>query len=410
MHLRIFNTFEPPAPIYRELLPRLTAAGHEVEVLLSATNYRAGQERGRDASVAWRPISSLFAPRLPGRARKLGIHATFAAGASLRSLVARRPDLNLFLTQPPLYQYWGRILGALRGQPYAVLIMDLYPWLAIEAGAMSRTSAASRLAQRTMAATLRGAETVITIGTCMRRRVIDLGVDPARVKIARNWANTEDIHPVAPADNALRRELGVADKTVVMYSGNLALSHDFDDLIDVMGRLQGREDIVFLFVGGGSRLPALQRAVEAARLTNVRFEGYQPYERLAESLSVGDMHFVTLREGFEGLVVPSKAYGVLAAGRPMIYQGSAATEVAEMITEHTAGAIVPNGDADALEAAIVRFADDPALREAAGQRARSAATGPYHAETALAAFTEHIVGQAPRAGGGAADAARAEAR
>jgi glycosyltransferase involved in cell wall biosynthesis len=151
------------------------------------------------------------------------------------------------------------------------------------------------------------------------------------VVIIRNWSDPQKIFPIAPDDNRLRRDLGLEGKFVIEYSGNLGISHDFQDLMTVDEELADKEDIRFLFTGDGVRLKEVREFATLRRLPNVMFLPYQDASVLAESLSAGDVHFVSLRSGFEGLVVPNKVYGVMAAGRPVISQGEGSGKVARMV-------------------------------------------------------------------------------
>lgn len=161
-----------------------------------------------------------------------------------------------------------------------------------------------------------------------------------------------------------------------------------------------------MFVGGGSRLVEVRDVAERAKLQNVAFLPFQPYEMLAEALSRGDVHFVSLRPGFEGLVVPSKAYGVLAAGRPIIYEGVRSGEIARMIQEENVGTVVEPGDAEQLERAVLRAKDDAFWREGAARAARELAVTRYSASRALNAYGSILTGETRDAGDSDPTAAR----
>ena len=125
----------------------------------------------------------------------------------------------------------------------------------------------------------------------------------------------ELVYPIPAAESRLRRELGLDGKFVVLYSGNMGVSHYFDDLLEVIRRCQDEAKLHFVFIGEGQRRGEIENFFRRHQPRNVSLLLFQPMEQLAESLSLGDVHFVSLRAGFEGLVVPSKVYGALAAGR-----------------------------------------------------------------------------------------------
>lgn len=386
MKLRFFNTFEPVIPLYRQLLPHLRAQGFEAEAVLANRRYRPGGLRAGEAPFPIREVPTLAPGGLRSRVGKLCVYATYSLSAAIVSLLSRGVDLNVFLTQPPLFSAWGQVLRLLRRQRYLMIVMDLYPWVAIQAGALRPSGLPARLAGAAAATTLRRAEGVVVIGRCMAERVAALGVERERIHLIPNWADTEVVQPIPTESNRLRRELGLDGKLVVMYSGNLGVTHYFDDLLAVAGRLKKRQEVAFLVAGGGSRLSEVQDTARDAGLSNVHLLGYQRHQDLALSLSAGDLHFVSLRSGFEGLVVPSKAYGVLAAGRPLIYQGSPQGEIARMIAEDEVGKVVAQGDVDGLEAAIVSALEDPPWRHRTGARARRLAEVRYSPAPGLAAY------------------------
>lgn len=385
MKIRFFNTFDTAAPFFKQLLPYLHGRGHEVEVLIASRTYRPGGLRPGSRGFRVRALPTLTFPGIR-RLRLVTIHATYALSAAVVSIVSRHADVNVFLTQPPLFGIWGSVLHRARNQPYSVLIMDLYPWVAVAAGLLDPNGLSTRLATKLARRTLSRAQRVIVIGRCMAERVERLGIASHRIRTIHNWADPSTVQPVPPEVNRLRRQHGLHDRFVVMYSGNLGVSHYFEDLLEVAFRLRHHERIRFLFVGRGPRLAEVRSGVEKMGLRNVLFLDFQPYERLSESLSMGDIHFVSLREGFEGLVVPSKAYGALAAGRPLLYQGSASGEIARVVEEHDIGEVIPQGHPEDLEAAILRAEQDHDWRQAAGARARSLTETRYGPAAALSSY------------------------
>jgi len=399
MRLRFFNTFDTAAPFFRTLLPFLAARGHEAEAVFARQKYRPGGLGAVDGAYRIREVPTIAPGGVESRTGKASIALSYALSAATLSLSSGWPDLNVFLTQPPLFASWGRVLRSVRRRPYCLIGMDLYPWVAIEAGVMSRTGFKTATARSLAVASLKGAARVIVIGRCMAERVAALGVPEDRIRLISNWADPTVIRPVPPEANDLRDRFELRDKFVVMYSGNLGVSHYFDDLMAVAHRLQELPDVVFLFVGSGSRLTEVQLRSEELGLSNVRFLGYQKYEQLSESLSMGDVHFVSLRNGFEGLVVPSKTYGVLAAGRPVIYQGSPHGEIARMLEETETGAVMEPGSAEALEAAILRAYHDADWRLEAGRRARRVAVEKYSPEIGLTSYAETFEALATHGGG-----------
>jgi glycosyltransferase involved in cell wall biosynthesis len=175
---------------------------------------------------------------------------------------------------------------------------------------------------------------------------------------------------------------------VVAYSGNLGRVHEFDTLLEAASLLRDADDVRFLVIGRGPRLAEVRARAARERLDHVRFEPPQERSVLAASLGVGDVHVSILRPEFEGLVHPSKLYGILAAGRPTLFVGSVTGETARILHDTQAGVAIPTGDARGLADAIVRLKADPAARIAMGSNARRAFQAAYDMPIALAKWAD----------------------
>jgi colanic acid biosynthesis glycosyl transferase WcaI len=169
----------------------------------------------------------------------------------------------------------------------------------------------------------------------------------------------------------------------------MGVSHDFDAIMDAAARLKTEAGIRFVFIGGGSRRSEIERGMQARSLENVLLLPFQPMERLAESMSLGDVHLVSLRRGFEGLVVPSKAYGAMAAGRPLIYLGAPEGEIARMILETRSGSVIADtSDGKELARVLREYFTDPERRTREGSNALHASKNEYSRSTALSAYID----------------------
>ena len=195
-------------------------------------------------------------------------------------------------------------------------------------------------------------------------------VSTDRVRVIANWAHEEAIVPMPTSASSLRARLGAEARFVVAYSGNLGRAHDADTLFAAAQMLQTTPGIMFLMVGGGHRMQLLRDRVEASALGNVHFLPYQPLEQLADALAAADLHLVSLRPELEGLIVPSKFYGIAAAARPIGFIGDRDGELARLIAAHDCGFSVAQGDARALADAVLALFAAPAQALAQGKRAR----------------------------------------
>lgn len=391
MNVLLLNQFFPPdlAPtgqMAAELGEDLVAAGFEVTALASRGTYLGGgalpkRERHRGIDVVRVAATSLGKRTLVHRAVDYASFHVTAAAALAR---LPRHDVVIALTTPPLIAAVGLLARTLKRSRLVYWVQDLYPEVAIAFGALRPGS----LAARTMAAISRGvlrrADRVVALGEAMRARCIAAGAQAERTVVIPNWADAEAIRPVPHAENPLRAEIAGGATTVVMYSGNMGRGHDLATLVEAARLLGDRADIRFVFAGDGARRGEVEAAVE--RLPNVRLVPYQPRERLAESLSAGDLHLVALSAEMEGLLEPSKLYGIMAAGRPALFVGPAGTEAARTIAAERCGAVVRNGDAPGLARVIRELAGDERARSELGARARAALVDRHARSVATGRF------------------------
>ncbi len=388
--IRFFCAVEPGIPMLRDLLPHLAAGGMDVELVITQQEYRGGREPlipllGK-AGVVVHTVRVPFSRGAAGP-RTVNVAVGFLFGATLRLLFGKRAGVNVFLTQPPFFYVWGAVLAGLRRQKSVVIVMDVYPDVAIQSGMLRAGGRPARLLRAASRWGLRKVDGVVAIGRCMRELLEREGLPADKVSVIPNWADDRTVFPVPHAENSLRRELGFdPDDFLVVYSGNMGQVHVFDDILEVARRLRAQPAIRFVFIGSGSRRREVETFRDREGLANVVLLPMQPAKRMSESLSMGDVHFVSLRHGFEGLVVPSKTYGALAAGRPVIYEGAAGGEVARLLIESGAGAVVPVGDPDALEAAVLAYFQSPTDRARASAAALAAAHSTLSAARRLAAY------------------------
>src|SRR5262249_14134642 len=238
------------------------------------------------------------------------------------------------------------------------------------------------------------ADAIVALGERMRSRLVDeKGADPRRVHVIHNWADCQAIVP-GPKDNAFSREHGLLDRFVVMHSGNVGLSHNLDVLIAPADRLRGKGRLGLGIVGDGSKREALQRLAAERRLGNVRFLPYQPKERLHDSFAAADAFVVSLKAGLEGFIVPSKLYGILAAGRPYVAATDPSCEPATIATRERCGVVAPPGDPAARAAASAGVHGGPEATGARGERARRAAW-QYDRRVAVRAYRGLFAQMAP---------------
>jgi colanic acid biosynthesis glycosyl transferase WcaI len=354
----------------------LAESGKEVHVVTSRQLYDAADADLSASDVVRGVHIHRVATTQFGRAKLLGRSLDYLSFyfSSWRCAltVANRGDIIVAMTDPPMISLVGMVAAKQRGAHLVNWLQDIYPEVAIQFGVPFLIGPARQLLFSVRNISLRTAKANVVLGDLAAKIILSHGVSFDRVKVIHNWSDDEGIFPVDHENNVLRAEWGLADKFVIGYSGNLGRTHEFQTVLAVSERLRHNHGIIFLFIGGGHQLDELAREVEGRGLSQTyRFVPYQDDAALKYSLGVPDVHWISLRPQFEGLIVPSKFYGIAAAGRPMIAITAKDGELARLIEQHQCGLVVESGDVDALERVIITLSSDAQTRFAMGARARS---------------------------------------
>jgi glycosyltransferase involved in cell wall biosynthesis len=277
-------------------------------------------------------------------------YLTYLSDSLVRSLSIERPDLIICMTDPPIVGDLGVAVARRFRSPLLVISEDVFPEIATELGRLTNPVLVGVL-RRLVGYYLKRAEHIVAIGERMRERLIEKGAAPARITVIPNWVDASVIQP-GPRDNAWSRDQKLVDRFVVMHSGNVGHAQNLDNLVYATTYLRDLDDLAVPIVGFGARhaeVTALAHRLEADR---VLFLPYQPREVLTESLGSAHVHYIGLAKGLSGFVVPSRLYGVLAAGRPVIVAADPDSETARLVSEAECGVVVPPDRPDLIAAAI----------------------------------------------------------
>jgi colanic acid biosynthesis glycosyl transferase WcaI len=382
--------------ILSDLAFRLAGHGLSVAVVTSRQLYEdpharlPSRETIRGVSVHRVATARLGRSRLLGRALD---YASFHLAAVWRlSRLLRRGDVVVAKTDPPLLSVTLSRAAAWRGAILINWLQDIFPEVAVTLapGMVPKPLQAPLMAMRDQS--LRRATMNIVLSEGMRERVRARGVEPGKILVIPNWADTETLTPRPIGASFTRRRLALSDRFVIGYSGNFGRAHDFDTLIAAARLLNGDPQFAFLMTGGGARSRDLQHAVAQARLTNFHFQGYQPAQLLGDSLAAADIHLVSLLPALEGLIVPSKVYGILAAGRAVAFVGDTSGDIAQLIREHGCGFSVAVGAGEELAQGLRSLRADPTRLQQMAANARNLALARFSSEHAAQDWVRLLAG------------------
>lgn len=374
-----------------DLAEDLVAQGWDVTVVTGGGDYGGGRTvLPREEIRAGVRILRVRGTRF-GRHRLLGRlldYVSYLGGATMRVLRLGRRDMVVAMSDPPFLSAVAVIAARLTGARSVYWVQDLFPQIAAKLGVMTERSLAYRVSDRVARALNRRCDLVIALGPRMAESLVAAGARAERTRWVHNWADASAIRPIDATDNPFVRMHDLAGRFVVLYSGNAGRAHPFDAVLHAARALTADHEKIFMFIGGGKRFPELRAAAERENLRNVRFLEYLPREQLCFSLSAASVSLVTEDPQVEGLLVPSKTYGILASGRPLLFVGSPNSDVARIVGENDCGVVVSPQDGEGLARAIVALRNDPERLARMGANARRAAESMYDRRRATERWAE----------------------
>ncbi len=394
MHILLLNEYFPPdtsatAKCAAQVAEAL-AERHRVTVLAGRPSYDPAERHPRyllrrevRGNLAIERVGSTAYPRFQMR-RRVSNYLTYLSLAVPRAL-SLRPDVVLAMTDPPIAGIAGALIAQLSGRPFVYNIRDMYPDMAV-GGSIIRPGSFTARWEALHRWALRRAARVIVLGEDMRDRIVAKGVDPARVVISRDGITIAEALP--PPDNPVAREIRGDFRFVLVHAGNLGFYGAWQTLISAVRMLEN-DGVGLVFIGEGAMKSQVEAMASGCRA--VRFLPFRPASEIPLVLSSGDMHVVTVKRGLEGVVVPSKLYPTLAAGRPVLGVAPEECDVVRIIRRSDCGlAANPDDPNTIVEALRVVLHDSERIRNM-GLRAREIANS-YDRVKQLKIFTETIEG------------------
>ncbi len=315
-------------------------------------------------------------PTLGAQKRGLFLRALFAVSFLLMSAwsvvtTLRLHDGWVFTTNPPFVGLIGCLVRRITKKPYLLIVYDVYPDIAVQCGALPAKSPIRYLWDCVARWILKSAHTIVVIGRDMEKVIRNKLKQSAVSSIALvpNWSDEKRVRPVCPDSNHFVQEYGLPGKLVVQYAGRMGRTHNLEPLVQAAALLRDKP-IVFQFVGDGAKKVTLQEMVREHQLPNVQFVPHQPMERLAEMLSAASISVVCLETLYTGLSVPSKTYGAMASGNPILAFLDPESEIGLTIIESGCGFVLRDPDGAQVAEALENLISNPRRLLELGHNAR----------------------------------------
>jgi glycosyltransferase involved in cell wall biosynthesis len=369
------------------------SAQHEVTVLCGRPSYDPSERRpwrlwqsesrGRGRIIR---VGSTDYPRFAMKRRVLN-YLSYVALVIPRALFLRC-DVVLAMTDPPFEGIVGAIVALFKRKPYVYNIRDMYPDMAL-GGAIVEPGLLARVWEKLHRWALRRATRVIVLGEDMRARIIGKGIDPAKIEIARDGAEIFplDVPPPVLDDEVIRTIRG-SFSFVLLHAGNLGFYGAWETLIKAATNLEA-DGVGLVFVGEGAQREYVEKLAKDAR--NVQFLPFFPSSKIASVLAAADAHVITVKRGLEGVVVPSKMYGILAAGKAIVAIAPEETDAASLGAKFGFAVSADPDDPETVTAAIRSLVKDGAKVQSMGRAARAVASD-YDRVKELQKFVKIIEG------------------
>jgi colanic acid biosynthesis glycosyl transferase WcaI len=387
----VFYPEETGTGYYISQIAEHLALTRRVAVLCAQPAYsRAGLKAPR--SETHRGVQIFRCPSLVLHQRSILMRLIRMVWITLSMLIASifrvgRGDSILAVTNPPSVPILAAVVSFLLRVPYSLVVHDVYPDIIAACGLTSRESVSYRVLQKINRLVLKHAELIFCIGRDMLEHLaLARGTGTSDgITVIPLWADCQDIQPSPKETNPLLLELGLTDKLVVLYAGNMGHPHGIETLAAVMKVLESDDEIHFIFMGSGPKQKILDKMVKLGA-RNIIVLPPRPRSAQSEFLNACDVSILSLVPGMLGLAVPSRTYNLMAAGKPIIALVSESSEVARVVREEGIGWVVEPGLVEKTVQVIRAAKESRNLLRDMGARARRAAETKYSPEVVLRQF------------------------
>ncbi len=367
----------------------------DVNVICGQPNYSArGVEAPSREKLNGVKVRRVFGTRLDKNVIPFRVinMLTFGVSVFLAGLFKfGRGDRVLVVTNPPLMPFLTAVVCYLRGSEHFLLIHDSYPEILYAAGKLAPNSFSGRILERFRKKLIRSAARVIVVGRDMQKMIAQKTGVTSNCFVIPNWAELETVSPAPRSDNKLLCELGLENKFVFLYAGNMGYPNDLESLIAAAEKLKTSDEKVhFIFLGAGVKKALLEKSIKTKNLKNITLLASRPRSEQQVFLNGCDVGIVSLVDQMCGVSMPSRTYNILAVGKPILALCDPHSEVAKVVTEEDAGWVVRPGDTDALLRTILEISESGDKLRRKGENARRAAVEKYSLGSAIENYAKVV--------------------
>ena len=380
--VNFFNTFEISVPIWNWLFPYLKNKNIQPYSILSSGKYRKEKKSSIHEFTKWVWIPFFL------KNKKIVNHL-FYFFFSPYYLLFNKADLNVFYTQPPFALPFLALLSRLTRVPYIVHIMDYHPDLLESSEMLGSKNFIYKMLDGWYINALKNAKKVIVLGDCMNQMFLAKGIPSEKIDAIPNISSIEEFSPPQiDKINTFKAKHGAQNKLTILYAGNMGVAHEFRTILEVSKHFE--DTIQFFFVGKGARRKEVETFVEDKKTNNITLLGYLANDVFEIVLQSADMHFISLRDGFEGIMVPSKLYSSLAIGKPILFEGNKQSEVARVIEKFNCGLYVPHLNQEKMIDQLNRLIQEKENIKGLGANARDSYISHFHSSVFCEKYLQTI--------------------
>ncbi len=300
-------------------------------------------------------------------------------------------DMILLTTDPPFIGTIPWLISKWLKKPYILIVYDVYPDIAVKLDVLPEKGIMTKFWKGVNRGIYKNASKLVVIGEDMKSIIKDKTELPeSSFALIHNWSDKNNVYPVEKQDNRFLQKEDLSDKRILLYSGNMGRTHNVEAILDAATVLDGKyEDVLFLFIGGGKKKEKVQKHIENGVSSNVKLLPFQPFEILSDVLSSAYFSFVCLEDEFTGMSVPSKSYGIMASGTPIMGVLRADSEISVTIKKFDCG-WVWDAKGESLASLIEQVLSQPNEVAEKGQNALRAFKENFDVSISVAKYNDLV--------------------